>query len=134
MLGSVFAGTEESPGKIITDGGKRYKVIRGMGSRAAMASRSGSRMRYYRDEKQHAAEELTSEQKIKLVPEGVEGLVEYRGTVESVVFEFLGGIQSGLAHTGTATIPEFQHRATMWCQSFAGIAEGNPHNISNIHH
>jgi IMP dehydrogenase len=133
MLGSIFAGTEESPGKVITDGGKRYKVIRGMGSRSAMAERSGSRLRYYRqEENKHASEELTNEQKTKMVPEGVEGLVEFRGSVESVVFEFIGGIQSGLAHTGACDIKQFQEKATFWCQSFAGVAEGNPHNITNI--
>jgi len=133
MLGSIFAGTEEAPGKIITDGGKRYKVIRGMGSRSAMAERSGSRIRYHRqDGNQHATEELTNEQKNKMVPEGVEGLVEYKGTVESVVFELMGGIQSGLAHTGAANIKDFQKKATFWVQSFAGLAEGNPHNITNI--
>ena len=95
MLGSVFAGTDESPGKIIFDGGKRFKTIRGMGSRAAMEERSGSRVRYYRQDQKQTAEELTSEQKLKMVPEGVEGLVEYRGPVEKVVFELLGGIQSG---------------------------------------
>jgi len=72
MLGSVFAGTYESPGKVILDGGKRYKVIRGMGSRSALEERSGSRERYYRQEEKHVAEELTTEQKQKMVPEGVE--------------------------------------------------------------
>jgi len=135
MLGSVFAGTDESPGKIILDGGKRYKVIRGMGSRGALEERSGSRVRYYRqDQQQHASEQLTDEQKQKMVPEGVEGLVEYRGTVEKVMAELLGGIQSGLAHTGAATLKEFQSKASFWTQSFAGVAEGNPHNITNVRH
>jgi IMP dehydrogenase len=133
MLGGVFAGTDESPGKVIFDGGKRYKVIRGMGSRSALEERSGSRVRYYRqDEKQHASEELTNEQKQKMVPEGVEGLVEYRGSVEKVMSELLGGIQAGLAHSGAPTLPTFQSKATFWTQSFAGVAEGNPHNITNV--
>jgi len=132
MLGSVFAGTEESPGKIIIDGGKRYKVIRGMGSRNAMSERSGSRLRYHLQEEKHASEELTEEQQVKMVPEGVEGLVEYRGTVESVVFEMLGGIKAGLAHSGAGNISDFQKNVNMWIQSFSGIAEGNPHNITNI--
>jgi len=132
MLGSIFAGTDEAPGKVITDGGKRYKVIRGMGSRSAMAERSGSRIRYHRQEGNQSSEELTNEQKNKMVPEGVEGLVEYKGSVESVVFELMGGIQSGLAHTGAATIKDFQKKASLWVQSFAGLAEGNPHNITNI--
>lgn len=133
MLGGVFAGTDESPGQFIVDGGKRYKTIRGMGSRAALEERSGSRVRYHRQEKdQQHAEELTTEQKNKMVPEGVEGLVEYKGSVEKVLFEFLGGIQSGLAHTGAGNVADFQKNAAMWVQSFAGVAEGNPHNITNI--
>jgi len=132
MLGGVFAGTEESPGKTVDSHGKRYKTIRGMGSRSAMEERSGSRGRYYRQEDQHVTENLTNEQKEKLVPEGVEGLVEYRGTVEKVMSEFLGGIQSGLAHSGSATIPEFQRKATFWMQSFACVAEGKPHDIQAI--
>jgi len=132
MLGSVFAGTEESPGKTVESHGKRYKTIRGMGSRSAMEERSGSRGRYYRQEDSHVTESLTNEQKEKIVPEGVEGLVEFRGTVEKVMSEFLGGIQAGLAHTGSATIPDFQKRATLWVQSFAGVAEGKPHDIQAI--
>jgi len=132
MLGSVFAGTEESPGKTVESHGKRYKTIRGMGSRSAMEERSGSRGRYYRQEDSHVTESLTNEQKEKIVPEGVEGLVEFRGTVEKVMSEFLGGIQAGLAHTGSATIPDFQTKATLWVQSFAGVAEGKPHDIQAI--
>lgn len=124
MLGGVFAGTDESPGQFIVDGGKRYKTIRGMGSRSALEERSGSRVRYHRQEKdQTHAEELTIEQKNKMVPEGVEGLVEYKGSVEKVLFEFLGGIQSGLAHTGAGNVADFQKNAAMWVQSFAGVAE-----------
>lgn len=132
MLGSVFAGTEESPGKTVESHGKRYKTIRGMGSRSAMEERSGSRGRYYRQDDSHVTESLTNEQKEKIVPEGVEGLVEFRGTVEKVMSEFLGGIQAGLAHTGSATIPDFQKKATLWVQSFAGVAEGKPHDIQAI--
>jgi IMP dehydrogenase len=133
MLGSALAGTEESPGKSVEIRGKRYKTIRGMGARSAMEERSGSRGRYHRQEDQkHASEELTNEQKEKMVPEGVEGLVEYKGSLEKVMFEFLGGIGAGMAHTGAATIPEFQRRASIWLQSFAGVAEGKPHDITDI--
>jgi IMP dehydrogenase len=108
---------------------------RGMGSRSAMAERSGSRGRYHRnDEEGHTSEALTTKQKTKMVPEGVEGLVEYKGSIEKVVAELLGGIQSGLAHTGSGNIPSFQTRATLWCQSSAGVAEGRPHDIYNIIH
>lgn len=108
MLGSVFAGSEESPGKVVESSGKRYKTIRGMGSRAAMEERSGSRGRYFSQKDQHVTEQLTNEQKEKIVPEGVEGLVEYRGTVEKIMSEFLGGIQAGLAHSGANNISFFQ--------------------------
>jgi len=133
MLGSALAGTEESPGKSVEIRGKRYKTIRGMGARSAMEERSGSRGRYHRQEDQkHASEELTNEQKEKMVPEGVEGLVEFKGSLEKVMFEFLGGIGAGMAHTGAATIPDFQRRASIWLQSFAGVAEGKPHDITDI--
>jgi len=133
MLGSVFAGTDESPGKTVDSNGKRYKTIRGMGSRSAMEERSGSRGRYFRQgEETKVHEGLTNEQKEKMVPEGVEGLVEFRGNVEKVMTEFLGGIQSGLAHSGCATVPAFQSKATIWVQSFAGVTEGKPHDIQGI--
>jgi len=131
MLGSMLAGTEESPGLVVIKNGKNYKTIRGMGSRAAMESRSGSRGRYYRDGT-NQAEQLTTGQAQKMVPEGVEGLVEYRGTVSSVIATLVGGIQAGLAHTGAGDIATFQKKAAMWNQGFAGIAEGNPHGITDV--
>src|ERR1700728_136761 len=133
MLGSIFAGTEESPGKVVETGGKRYKTIRGMGSRSAMEESSGSRGRYHRQDKEHhTAEELTQQQKQKIVPEGVEGLVELKGSVEKIMYEFLGGISAGLTHTGAIRVPAFQEKASMWVQSFAGVVEGKPHDIKNI--
>eukprot|EP01097_Dermamoeba_algensis_P003964 TRINITY_DN2666_c0_g1_i2.p1 TRINITY_DN2666_c0_g1~~TRINITY_DN2666_c0_g1_i2.p1 ORF type:complete len:550 (-),score=135.62 TRINITY_DN2666_c0_g1_i2:176-1825(-) len=133
MLGSVFAGTTESPGMLVVKGGKRYKTIRGMGSRSAMQERSGSRGRYYQQRDENTfAEELTSQQLEKVVPEGVEGLVEFKGTVEKVMLELIGGIQSGLAHTGATDVSSFQKRATIWCQSFGGVAEGKPHSIVDV--
>jgi IMP dehydrogenase len=104
-----------------------------MGSRSAMEERSGSRGRYHRqDDDTHTTEELTTQQKIKLVPEGVEGLVEYKGSLEKVINELLGGIQSGLAHTGAGDISAFQQKASLWVQSFAGISEGKPHDIQDV--
>jgi len=131
MLGSMLAGTDESPGIIIMKNGKSYKTIRGMGSRAAMESRSGSRGRYYRDSSKQA-EELTTGQAQKMVPEGVEGLVEYRGSLEKLINTLVGGIQAGLAHTGAGDISSFQKKASLWTQGFAGVAEGNPHDITDI--
>jgi IMP dehydrogenase len=81
MLGGVFASTYESPGDVIVKNGKSYKPIRGMGSRSAMEERSGSRGRYHRQASEHSAETLTKNQKQKLVPEGVEGLVQLKGSV-----------------------------------------------------
>eukprot|EP00462_Mataza_sp_D1_P025173 CAMPEP_0175144476 /NCGR_PEP_ID=MMETSP0087-20121206/14162_1 /TAXON_ID=136419 /ORGANISM="Unknown Unknown, Strain D1" /LENGTH=580 /DNA_ID=CAMNT_0016428967 /DNA_START=18 /DNA_END=1760 /DNA_ORIENTATION=- len=133
MLGSMMAGTVESPGAVVIKDGRKYKTIRGMGSRAAMEARSGSRGRYYRQEgEQHVTEELTSQQAEKMVPEGVEGLVQFKGTVERIMLQLLGGVQAGLAHTGAKDIPTFQNRAKLWVQSFAGVAEGKPHDISDI--
>jgi len=127
MLGSMLAGTEESPGTlmsisnaafpksscssfplglVVIKNGKSYKTIRGMGSRSAMESRSGSRGRYYRDSTKQT-EELTSGQAQKMVPEGVEGLVEYKGTVSRVLGTLVGGVQAGLAHTGARTYLSF---------------------------
>lgn len=95
MLGSIFAGTVESPGQIIIKDGKKYKTIRGMGSRSAMEERSGSRMRYLKDKigdnSTNTSETITTKQKVKMVPEGVEGLVELKGTLESVIQLYLGG-------------------------------------------
>lgn len=151
MVGSMLAGTTESPGQIIIKAGKKYKQIRGMGSRAAMESRAGSRMRYHRDvaatpsadakksdsdakPKAKVTDTITSKQKEKMVPEGVEGMVEYRGSVHHLLSVIQGGIQSGLAHSGANTIDSFRAKASMWRQSTVGLAEGNPHDISNVTH
>lgn len=155
MMGSMLAGTSESPGQIIVKAGKKFKQIRGMGSRAAMEERAGSRMRYLRDvvatpsdvakkaeeiaesaakAAKKESETITSKQKEKMVPEGVEGLVEYKGTVHRLLATIQGGIQSGLAHTGAKTIAEFRTKASMWHQSTVGLAEGNPHDIAHVTH
>lgn len=131
MLGSMLAGTDESPGRLVTWQGKKYKSIRGMGSRAAMAQRSGSRDRYLRQDAERMAEDLTQQQLQKIVPEGTEGLVERTGSVEKVLFEVLGGIGSGMAHSGARCVQELQSKAAPWLQGPAGIAEGNPHSLVN---
>jgi len=132
MMGSTFVGTDESPGMVLQKNGKQYKTIRGMGSRSAMESRSGSRIRYDRNDGTKHDESLSEQQKVKVVPEGVEGFVEYKGTLERVVLELLGGVQSGLAHSCGCTVPEFQERAILWIQSAAGTREGKPHSIYNV--
>jgi IMP dehydrogenase len=134
MLGSVFAGTAESPGLLIEKNGRKYKSIRGMGSRSAMEERSGSRMRYHRqdDDKHDRNVRLTSQQAQKMVPEGVEGLVEYRGPVDHVMMQLLGGVQAGLAHSGAKNVRDFQAKADIWVQSVAGMKEGKPHDLKDI--
>lgn len=133
MLGSVLAGTHESPGRLIERHGKTYKTIRGMGSRSAMSERSGSRGRYYREDDQtNVAESLTQAQKEKMAPEGVEGVVELKGSVEKVLRELIEGVKAGLAHSGARNISDFQQKAGMWIQSTAGVIEGKPHDIWDV--
>jgi len=132
MLGSLLAGAEESPGLVIVNEGKRYKTIRGMGSRSAMEDRLGSRTRYSREVGSDKSEEITENQKLKMVPEGVEGLVQFKGPVDKILQEIYGGVQSGLAHSGASSILLFQAVASPWIQSTAGLIEGNPHNIHSV--
>lgn len=133
MLGSMMAGATESPGVAIVKNGRKYKTIRGMGSRSAMEERSGSRGRYHlQDHGAHVTESLTKSQAEKMVPEGVEGLVQATGTVEMMMTKILGGVQSGLAHTGALTVSDFSAKAQLWMQGLAGSAEGKPHDISDV--
>ena len=120
-----------------------------MGSKRAMEERIGSRKRYYRDHlsaspgrkdsattksllMEEEEELLTTAQKTKMVPEGIEGLVQERGSVETVIIQLLGGIQTGLAHSGSVDIRNFQLQATPWWQSSVGTIEGKPHDIFDI--
>lgn len=118
MLGSVLAGCEESPGQIEIYQGRSFKVYRGMGSLAAM--RDGSGDRYFQDGK---------DTKRKLVPEGVEGRVPYKGTVADTVFQLIGGIRAGMGYTGCSTIPELHERAQFIRITGAGLRESHPHDI-----
>ena len=127
MLGSMLAGTDEAPGTVTTQGTKKYKSYRGMGSRSAMAERSGSRARYFKGNT--GTELVTKQQQTKITPEGIEGLVEYKGTVTSIMDEICGGIQSGMAHSNAMTIPELRESARVWVQTVAGHIEGNPHSV-----
>jgi IMP dehydrogenase len=129
MLGSLLAGTDEAPGEIVTQGQKKYKRYRGMGSRAAMSERAGSRMRYFKDSGEKDV--LTLEQESKLTPEGVEGLVEYKGSVVGIIDELRGGIGSGFAHSGAGCITELRNCVELWVQTNAGYLEGMPHHIMN---
>ena len=116
MIGSLFAGTLESPGEIEIYQGRSFKVYRGMGSLSAMAM--GSKDRYFQENAK------------KLVPEGVEGRVPYRGALSEIIFQMVGGIRSGMGYTGMATIDELRHKAQFVKITNAALIESHPHDIS----
>ncbi len=115
MIGSLFAGTEESPGETILYQGRTFKSYRGMGSIGAMAQ--GSSDRY--------AQDLNT----KLVPEGIEGRVPYKGPLAEMVYQLVGGLRSGMGYTGCRTIRELQERAEFLRVSPAGLREGHVHDV-----
>ena len=115
MLGSLLAGCEEAPGDIEIYQGRSFKVYRGMGSLAAM--KQGSADRYFQEKDK------------KLVPEGVEGRVPYKGSVADTIFQLVGGIRSGMGYCGCPTIPELQERAEFVKITGAGLKESHPHDI-----
>lgn len=117
MIGSLFAGTDESPGELVLFQGRSYKVYRGMGSLAAM--RRGSKDRYF---------QATMEES-KLVPEGIEGRVPYRGTISAVVHQLMGGLRSGMGYVGAADLRELREKAKFVKISSAGLRESHPHNV-----
>jgi len=119
MMGAVFAGTEESPGESLLYEGRRFKVIRGMGSLSAM--QEGSADRYFQEGEMSAS---------KLVPEGIEGRVPYKGPVADVVFQMVGGLRSGMGYCGVPTIHDLQTRAEMVRITSAGLRESHPHDVS----
>ncbi|AIC47984.1 IMP dehydrogenase [Rhodoluna lacicola] len=124
MLGSLLAGTDEAPGDITFVGGKQFKTYRGMGSLGAMQSRgeakSYSKDRYFQDD-------VLRED--KLVPEGIEGRVPYRGSVASVVHQLVGGLRASMGYVGGETIPELQERGKFVRITAAGLKESHPHDI-----
>lgn len=115
MMGSLFAGCEESPGEMEIYQGRSYKVYRGMGSLAAMAA--GSKDRYFQEGNK------------KLVPEGVEGRVAYKGYVADTIYQLLGGIRSGMGYLGAKTLRDLYENATFVVQTSAGLKESHPHDI-----
>ena len=115
MMGSMFAGCDESPGTFELYQGRKYKVYRGMGSIAAMEN--GSKDRYFQSDAK------------KLVPEGVEGRVAYKGTVEDTVFQLMGGLRSGMGYCGTRTIEELKQNGIFMKISAASLKESHPHDI-----
>ncbi len=118
MLGNLFAGTDETPGKIVTKEGKQFKEYRGMGSEAVIKSASGKE-RYFTHGR-------------KAVPEGVEAIVEYKGPVAEVVASLMSGVQVGMGYVGAKTIPEFEKKAQFIRITHAAIAEGKPHSLAAI--
>ena len=116
MMGSIFAGCDESPGTFELFQGRKYKVYRGMGSIAAMEN--GSKDRYFQSDAK------------KLVPEGVEGRVAYKGTVEDAVFQLMGGIRSGMGYCGTESIEELKENGRFVKITAASLKESHPHDIA----
>ena len=119
MIGSLFAGTEESPGDVFLFQGRSYKSYRGMGSIGAMAR--GSADRYFQQEVNNT---------LKLVPEGIEGQVAYKGSVETVIHQLVGGLRAGMGYTGNRTIGELQTRCTFRRITNAGLRESHVHDVS----
>jgi IMP dehydrogenase len=120
MLGSVLAGTEESPGEKIYSNGRQYVVYRGMGSMAALKNGKGSRARYFQD----------SEEEDNLVPQGIEGMVPYSGHVRSIMTQFCGGLKASLGYCGARTIKELQQKGKFYRVTAAGQREARPHDIT----
>lgn len=116
MIGNLFAGTEESPGEEVLLEGRRYKIYRGMGSIDAM--RSGSADRYFQEEAR------------KLVPEGIEGRVPYRGKVADVIYQLIGGLRAGMGYCGARDLEQLRRRARFLRVTNAGLRESHPHDIA----
>ncbi|MBI5410713.1 MAG: IMP dehydrogenase [Nitrospirae bacterium] len=117
MIGGILAGTEESPGETVLFQGRTYKVYRGMGSLGAMEK--GGKDRYFQAGRPAA----------KLVPEGIEGRVPYKGTLSGVVYQLVGGVKSGMGYCGCRTIPELQQKGAFIRQTLAGLREGHVHDV-----
>jgi len=118
MLGSLLAGTDESPGETILYRGRSFKTVRGMGSLGAMEQ--GSADRYAQGE---------VKDKMKFVPEGVEGMVPYKGSVADFIYQIVGGLRSGMGYCGSRTLSELAHKAKFLRVTVAGLRESHPHDI-----
>jgi IMP dehydrogenase len=118
MIGSLFAGTDESPGETVLYQGRSYKIYRGMGSIEAM--KSGSKDRYYQDD---------VEAEIKLVPEGIEGRVPYKGPISSSIYQLLGGLRAGMGYLGCRTLKELKQKSKFTRITNAGLRESHVHDV-----
>jgi IMP dehydrogenase len=138
MLGSLFAGVDESPGETILYQGRSFKAYRGMGSLSAMAQGSGERYFQGKDDLSDASterpnltarESSTSNRLAKFVPEGIEGRVPHRGPLESMVYQLVGGLRSGMGYLGCSTIQELQENSRFTRISGAGLRESHVHDV-----
>jgi IMP dehydrogenase len=132
MIGSLFAGTDESPGELILYQGRSFKSYRGMGSLGAMAA--GSSERYFQNGDGDASTAMSSigeesNRLAKLVPEGIEGRVPYRGSVAMIVYQMVGGLKSGMGYCGCSTIPELLQKTRFVRISGAGLRESHVHDV-----
>jgi IMP dehydrogenase len=121
MIGGLFAGTEESPGEVELFQGRSYKSYRGMGSVGAMGQSHGSSDRYFQD----ATEELE-----KLVPEGIEGRVAYKGSMTAIVHQLMGGVRAAMGYTGSSSIDEMRTKPQFVRITGAGMAESHVHDVT----
>ena len=119
MIGSLFAGTDESPGEVYLYQGRSFKAYRGMGSVGAMAR--GSADRYFQAEIKN---------ELKLVPEGIEGQVPYRGPVGAILHQLTGGLRAAMGYTGSESIKDFQARAQFVRITNAGLRESHVHDVA----
>jgi len=119
MIGSLLAGCEESPGEVFLHQGRSYKAYRGMGSLGAMAR--GSADRYFQAEVKDS---------LKLVPEGIEGQVPYKGSMAAVVHQLVGGLKAGMGYTGSPTIADLQVRTRFRRITNAGLRESHVHDVT----
>ncbi|MEI6638840.1 MAG: IMP dehydrogenase, partial [Chlorobium sp.] len=120
MIGSIFAGTDESPGETILYEGRKFKTYRGMGSLGAMSEPDGSSDRYFQD--------ASSESK-KYVPEGIEGRIPAKGSLDEVVYQLIGGLKSSMGYCGVATIEELKTKTNFVRITSAGLRESHPHDV-----
>jgi len=119
MVGGLFAGTEEAPGEVELYQGRTYKAYRGMGSLGAMTQQHGSADRYFQE----------SGEIEKLVPEGIEGRVPYKGPLTTIVNQLIGGLRAAMGYTGCADLTEFRTKPQFIRVSFAGMRESHVHDV-----
>jgi IMP dehydrogenase len=119
MLGSLLAGVEESPGEVVLRQGERYKEYRGMGSMGAMRDRGFSRDRYFQE----------SVESVKLIAEGIEGQVPYKGALSGLLFQLVGGLRSSMGYLGAETIEDLKTKSHFMRVTSAALDEGHPHDV-----